>query len=271
MNSETVMKYVTKCSFVLSSFGQNLETSTYARENLFAVLICMIGMLVVLVYLNAILQTYMQIEAKKSDLMEIEERRTMDIETWLCVNDLSGDLKTEIMGNVLEKLKPEEDVNNVKILSVIPWRFQLDIKKNLCLDMLQKVPMFRAGGERTMDLICGYLKPIIYNENNFILQEGDPVDKMLFITQGDAIIYRTSPDGSGSSSTSSISNGDHYGEQLLNLAPDVDPLSLPISNWSVKCSTKVEAFFLMAEDLRKIKIHLVESGYIIDGLVTNTM
>ncbi|XP_004309117.1 PREDICTED: putative cyclic nucleotide-gated ion channel 15-like [Fragaria vesca subsp. vesca] len=214
----------------------------------------------------------MQMEAKKSDLKEIEEKRTTDIETWLCVNDLSGELKTEIMGNVLEKLKPDEDVNNVKVLSVIPWRLSLDIKKNLCLDMLQKVPMFSAGGERTMELICGYLKPIIYNENSFILQEGDPVDKMLFITQGVAFLYRTtSPDGSGSSNTSFISKGDHYGEQLLNLAPDVDPLSLPRSNWSVKCSTNVEAFFLMAEDLRKIKIDLVESGYIIDGLVTNTM
>ncbi|KAL6127265.1 hypothetical protein ACLB2K_075306 [Fragaria x ananassa] len=118
------------------------------------------------------------------------------------------------------------------------------------------VPMFSPGGERSLDLICGYLKPVIYTENSFIIQEGDPVDKMLFIIQGVAFIYRCSPDGSGSSNTSSITKGDHYGEELLNLAPDIDNLSLPKSKWSVKCSTYVEGFILMAEDLIKIKISL---------------
>ncbi|KAL6270114.1 hypothetical protein ACE6H2_027025 [Prunus campanulata] len=57
----------------------------------------------------------------------------------------------------------------------------------------------------------------------------------------------------GSSTTKCLAKGDFYGEELLTWASTFSPLSdLPISTRFVKSLTKVEAFALMANDLKII-------------------
>ncbi|KAF4380223.1 hypothetical protein F8388_024516 [Cannabis sativa] len=50
----------------LSSFGQNLDTSSSVQENIFSIIICILGLLLFL-YLIGNLQTYMQLETTKSE------------------------------------------------------------------------------------------------------------------------------------------------------------------------------------------------------------
>jgi cyclic nucleotide gated channel len=102
-------------------------------------------------------------------------------------------------------------------------------------------------------MICDYLTPVHYNKHSYIVREGEPLDAMLFITQG--IIWSfTTFNGKGSAEC--IEGGSFYGEQLLDWGlelSDVANLSnLPMSPKSLKTHTEVEAFALLASDLRPI-------------------
>ena len=116
---------------------------------------------------------------------------------------------------------------------------------------------------RVLKMMCDYLKPVKFQENTMVLKMGKPFDRMVFITDGSMWTYtdhQTSDSGkatSGGLVTSSsteahfLEKGDAYGHMLLQLASS-SFTTLPISDANVKCHTKVEAFVLMASDLRNI-------------------
>lgn len=64
--------------------------------------------------------------------------------------------------------------------------------------------------EKVYNTIYGYLKPVVYQENSFIIWKGEPLDLMLFITQG---VVRSF--GSSSSPMERLERGDYYGIELL--------------------------------------------------------
>ncbi|PRQ60489.1 putative cGMP-dependent kinase [Rosa chinensis] len=190
----------------LSSFGQNLQTSTYAWEDLFAIFISIGGMLLFLIYLNGILQTYMQLETTRSKqqrkLMKMERKRGPEIASWLHNNGILLNMKKMIMTCVLHELEVNQDVNVENILSILPLECLKFIKRHLCLNTLKRVPVLQAMDEQVLTAVCdSHLKLVIYSENSYIIRESEPIDRMLFITQGIARTYTTSNDGSGFSRT----------------------------------------------------------------------
>lgn len=124
-----------------------------------------------------------------------------------------------------------------------------------------QVPMLENMNEQVLKVICDHLKPVIYNENTYIIRVGDPVDRMLFITQGTAWEYFLNEVGisthgineSNSCSrctTRRIKKGDYFGEELVKWSLTHTTISdFPISTKNLKSHTKVEAFALMANDL----------------------
>jgi len=115
------------------------------------------------------------------------------------------------------------------------------------------VPQLQGKSERLLQFICDYLKPVHYNQRSYIVREGEPLDAMLFITQG--IIWNFTTNN-GERSAKCIEKGSFYGEELLDWGLErsvVLKLSeLPISPKTAKTHTMVEAFALMANDLRTI-------------------
>lgn len=137
--------------------------------------------------------------------------------------------------------------------------------------------MFQSMDEQLLEVICEHLKPVIYTESSYMIRKGDPLDRMLFITQGTAWAYtnstshsnfndnhnnsnvgQSSTTSSGDHSTMSIRSGstrrlrkhDYFGEELLEWSMTHNKIwDFPISTTSVKSHTKVEAFALMANDL----------------------
>ena len=107
--------------------------------------------------------------------------------------------------------------------------------------------------------ICDSLKPMFYNEHCYIVREGDPIDAVFFITDGIAWTY-TSNNGEGSDSRHAerLGKGQYFGGELLEwvLTPTSDDMNnlskVPISSKTLKTHTKVEAFALMAHDLKQI-------------------
>ncbi|XP_050364413.1 cyclic nucleotide-gated ion channel 1-like [Argentina anserina] len=245
----------------LSSFGQNLEPSPYALENLFTVVISISGMLLFLIYLNANLQTYVELEAKRADNLRFRRKMQIinpEIDLWLHKNGLPKDLKMGIMDNVQQKLEENKDVHVENILSILPLKHKRHIMRLLRLASLRKVSMLKDMDEQVLKAICEHLKPVIYAEDSYIIREGEPLEKMIFITQGIAWTYATNINGGGTSSSSSsgvgcLEKGDFYGEELLNWAFNFASFSeLPISTRTVKSQRKLEAFAIRANDLQSV-------------------
>jgi hypothetical protein len=107
------------------------------------------------------------------------------------------------------------------------------------------------GGQNLPERICEYLKPKYYNEDVYILREGEPLTAMVFITQGSVYCFK-SRNGHGSDQL--IEKFELYGEELveswLNHYPSHN--GHPTSTKTVKTHTKVEAFVLMASDLKHL-------------------
>lgn len=114
-----------------------------------------------------------------------------------------------------------------------------------------KVPLFDQMDERMLDAICERLKPALCTEGTCLVREGDPVNEMLFIIRGNLDSYTTNGGRTGFFNSCRIGPGDFCGEELLTWALDPRPsVILPSSTRTVKAISEVEAFALIAEDLK---------------------
>lgn len=122
----------------------------------------------------------------------------------------------------------------------------------MSLDMVvMQVPLFANMDERLLDAICERLKPSLYTEETYIVREGDPVDKMLFIIRGRLESVTTDGGRSGFFNRGVLKEGDFCCEELLTWALDPKSLgNLPLSTRTVGALTEVEAFALEAEELK---------------------
>ncbi|KAK9914512.1 hypothetical protein M0R45_038287 [Rubus argutus] len=140
----------------LSSFGQNLETSTYAWENLFALYISITGMILFLIYLNAILQKSLDGLSKKKEKEKTEKlsrkmkMKDVEVDLWLNRKGLPSNLKEVIMNFIQQKLEQNEDVEVENILSVLPSAHRKYITLYLRLAALKKVRMLQTMGVKLL-------------------------------------------------------------------------------------------------------------------------
>lgn len=119
--------------------------------------------------------------------------------------------------------------------------------------MNAQVPLFDQMDERTLDAICERLKPALCTEGTCLVREGDPVNEMLFIIRGHLDSNTTNGGRTGFFNSCQIGPGDFCGEELLTWALDPRPsvvLPLPSSTRTVKAISEVEAFALIADDLK---------------------
>ncbi|KAL6123086.1 hypothetical protein ACLB2K_075609 [Fragaria x ananassa] len=186
--------------------------------------------------------------------MKDREKMMTEIQQWMSRNHLPDDMKIVIIEKVGQKLEENKDVHVENLLPILSRKDRRFIKRLLCMDALKKVPMLQYMDESVLNKICDNLKPVFYTENSYVIRAGEPLDLMLFNTEG--IIWTYTTDGSvksGSSITKYLSKGDFYGKELLSWASSNKSFSdLPISAQNVKCHTKVEAFSLMAKDLKAV-------------------
>lgn len=105
--------------------------------------------------------------------------------------------------------------------------------------------------DQLLDALCDHLKPVLYTQKSFILREGDPVDEMLFIMRGNLTTMTTNGGRTGFFNSVDLKAGDFCGEELLTWALDPNSsTNLPTSTRTVEALTEVEAFALMADDLK---------------------
>ncbi|XP_043813126.1 cyclic nucleotide-gated ion channel 1 isoform X2 [Manihot esculenta] len=231
----------------LSSLGQNLATSTFVWEICFAVLISISG-LVLFSFLIGNMQTYLQSTTTRLEEMRVKRR---DAEQWMSHRLLPENLRERIRRHEQYKWQETRGVDEENLVHNLPKDLRRDIKRHLCLALLMRVPMFEKMDEQLLDAMCDRLKPALYTEVSYIVREGDPVDEMLFIMRGKLITVTTNGGRTGFFNSEYLKAGDFCGEELLTWALDPHSSSnLPISTRTVRTITEVEAFALMADDLK---------------------
>ncbi|KAK9907218.1 hypothetical protein M0R45_038286 [Rubus argutus] len=253
----------------LSSLGQNLDPSTNAWENLFAVFISIIGLLV-FIYLIGNLQAYVQFATARSEKLRRKMKtKNLEVELWLSRKGLPSNLKEVIMHIIQQTLEQNKDVQVENILSILPSAHSKYIKRYLRLATLKKVPMLQTVGVKLLKAISVHLEPVDYPEDSCIFREGDRINKMIFITHGTVQTYRTNGKG-GKFGSKFLEKGDFYGaDELLEWASKFSSFdNLPTSMRMVKPVTKVEAFELSADDLKSVAIkywwHFTHNKKLID-------
>nr|XP_011465661.1 PREDICTED: cyclic nucleotide-gated ion channel 1-like [Fragaria vesca subsp. vesca] len=235
----------------LSSLGQNLDTSIYTWENIFAVFIAISGLLLVLLYLTSNLKLVTRTSSKMKAI-RLMKLKDLEVQLWLSRNGIGKPMRTKIMRDVHRKLEPNKDVHLESILSILSSEQKNFMKRELCSFMLMnKLPRDYIQNIQVFKAIFDNLKPVSYTEGNDIFREGEPLTKTIFITQGIVLSYRTS--NQVSTSIKSLGKGDICGEELLDWAATFSSFSnLPISTSNVKSLTNVEAFVLIANDLKNV-------------------
>lgn len=125
--------------------------------------------------------------------------------------------------------------------------------------------MFAVLDESLLDALCDRLKPVLYTEQSCLFREGDPVDEMLFVMRGKILTVTTNGGTPGFFNSFNLEAGDFCGDELLTWALDPKSSSiLPLSTRTVKAVSAVEAFALMAEDLKFVasKFRLLHSSQV---------
>ncbi|CAM8959946.1 unnamed protein product [Rhodiola kirilowii] len=231
----------------LSTLGQGLVTSTFPGEVIFSIALATLG-LILFALLIGNMQTYLQSLTIRLEEMRVKRR---DSEQWMHHRLLPQDLRERVRRYDQYKWLETRGVDEESLVQSLPKDLRRDIKRHLCLALVRRVPLFENMDERLLDAICERLKPSLYTENTYIVREGDPVDEMLFIIRGRLESVTTDGGRSGFFNRSLLKEGDFCGEELLTWA--LDPRSgsnLPSSTRTVKAITEVEAFALIAEELK---------------------
>ncbi|KAJ1690912.1 hypothetical protein LUZ63_015067 [Rhynchospora breviuscula] len=231
----------------LISLGQNLQTSTYTWENYFAAFVSIAG-LVLFALLIGNMQTYLQSTSVRKEEMRVKRR---DAEQWMMHRQLPENLRERIRRYEQYKWQETRGVDEESLLQSLPKDLRREIRRRLCLSLLTRVPMFEKMDDQLLDAMCYRLKPALYTESSLIIREGDPVNYMLFVMRGKLESITTGGGRTGFLNISYLNPGDFCGEELLTWALDPHPpSSLPSSTRTVKSCTEVEAFSLMADDLK---------------------
>lgn len=231
----------------LSSLGQNLQTSTYVWEILFAVFISISG-LILFSLLIGNMQTYLQSTAVRIEEMRVKRQ---DAEQWMSHRLLPDNLKERIRRHEQYRWQETRGVDEESLLRNLPKDLRRDIKRHLCLALVMRVPMFEKIDDQLMDALCDRLNPVLYTEDSCIIREGDPVGEMLFIMRGKLLSVTTNGGRTGFFNSDYLKAGDFCGEELLTWALDPhNSSSLPTSTRTVKAISEVEAFTLVVDDLK---------------------
>ncbi|KAK6944271.1 Cyclic nucleotide-binding domain [Dillenia turbinata] len=231
----------------LSSYGQNLSTSLFIGETLFAILIAILG-LVLFAHLIGNMQTYLQSLTVRLEEWRLKRR---DTEEWMRHRQLPEDLRQRVRRFVQYKWVATRGVNEEAILRGLPTDLRRDIQRHLCLYLVRRVPFFSQMDDQLLDAICEHLVSSLSTEGTYIVREGDPVTEMLFIIRGRLESSTTNGGRTGFFNSIALRPGDFCGEELLAwaLLPKNTP-NLPSSTRTVRALVEVEAFALQAEDLK---------------------
>ncbi|CAM8971969.1 unnamed protein product [Rhodiola kirilowii] len=239
----------------LSSLGQNLNTSTSEGEICFAVFIAITGLILLALIIGNIQKYLMSTFVSTSDRVEEMRVQRQGAKRWMSHRKLPETLRERIRKHEQYKWQETRGVEENDLIRGLPEDLRRDVKRHLCLNLLRRVPMFEKMDEQLLDAMCAHLKSVLYTEKSIIIREGYPVEAMIFIMRGNLETMTTNGGITGFFNSVNLTKGDFCGEELLTWALDPDSTqNLPTSTRTVqvKAQSEVEAFAMLAEDLKTV-------------------
>ncbi|TMW85440.1 hypothetical protein EJD97_023156 [Solanum chilense] len=232
----------------LSSLGQNLKTSTFDGDIIFAICISITGLILFSLIIGN-MQKLLQF-----DLVRVEEMRARrwDVEQWMSNRMLPDALRLQIRRHEEYKWQQTKGIEEDSFIQNLPRDLRRNLKRHLCWSLLYRVPVFEKMDERSLDVLCDRLKPARFTEKSFIIREGDPVEEMHFLMRGAVSSMTTTGEETGFFNSVHLKAGDYCGNELLAwvISPHSSSSSLPVSTRTVKAVTDIETFALTADDLK---------------------
>ncbi|KAK4257096.1 hypothetical protein QN277_006729 [Acacia crassicarpa] len=230
----------------LCAYGQNLDTSSFVSESLFASFICIAGLILFALLIGNV-QNYWQSTTARLEEWRIKQR---DTEEWMRHRQLPPELQERVRRFVQYKWLATRGVDEEAILNSLPLDLRRQIQRHICLALVRRVPFFGQMDDQLLDAICERLVSSLNTKDTYLAREGDPVKEMLFIIRGQVESSTTDGGRSGFFNSITLRPGDFCGEELLTWALAPNSSSLPYSTRTVKTLTELEAFALRAEDLK---------------------
>ncbi|KAI4336122.1 hypothetical protein L6164_014690 [Bauhinia variegata] len=134
----------------LSSYGQNITTSTFFGETLFCSFICLAG-LVLFAHLIGNMQNYLQSSTVRLEEWRVKQR---DTEEWMRHRQLPPDLQQRVRQFLRYKWLATKGVDEESILRSLPLDLRRQIQRHLCLALVRRVPFFGQMDDQLLDAIC---------------------------------------------------------------------------------------------------------------------
>ncbi|XP_043709391.1 probable cyclic nucleotide-gated ion channel 14 [Telopea speciosissima] len=231
----------------VSCYGQNFMPSPFIGETVFVTILGGAG-LVLFTHFIGNIQTYLASMTARLEEWRLKRR---DTEEWMRHRQLPQDLRERVQNFIQYKWLATRGADEEAILHALPTDIRRDIQRHLCLDLVRRVPFFAQMDEQLLDAICDCLVSSLSTKGAYIVREGDPVSKMLFIIRGKLESSTTNGGRAGFFNSITLRPGDFCGEELLAwaLLPK-STVNLPSSSRTVRALSEVEAFALQAEDLK---------------------
>ncbi|KAK0598802.1 hypothetical protein LWI29_038115 [Acer saccharum] len=249
----------------ISGFGQNLQVSTYAWENIFVILITIYGVGTFTFFIGNmqnLIKSAIDERTENKRKKEHQANKLRQQQLHQCV--LFGKL-SENMQNIIKECQQyncqQNGVVDVENLFIILPKDVENTKRELFLELIKKVERFRRWSDTSLLHLCDCIKPVVYDERTHIVREGDPINEMLFVLHGKLWNF-----SSAASSTNNVpphdwrkeflKDGDFWGEEIVNWVQDESSSSSSsdklISQTTIQALTNVEAFVLRIDDLKKL-------------------
>ncbi|KAK4838409.1 hypothetical protein QYF36_013503 [Acer negundo] len=248
----------------ISGFGQNLQVSTYVWENIFVILIAVYGVATFTFFIGNMQNLIKSAIDERTEEKRKKEQQAIKLrQQQLHQRFLFGKLSMN-MQNINQECQ-QYNCQQTGVIDVENSFINLpkdveNTKRELCLELIKKVERFRRLSDTSLLHLCYYVKPVVYAELTCIVREGDLIDEMLFVLHGKLWNF-----SSAASSTNNVSprdrrkeilkDGDFWGEELVDWVQDESSYSSSnklISHTTIKTLTKVEAFVLRIDDLKKL-------------------
>ncbi|KAI4330947.1 hypothetical protein MLD38_029183 [Melastoma candidum] len=236
----------------LSSLAQNLTTSAYQWEICFAISISIFGLI-----LFSLLIGNMQVSVPTLVPSVPDERRDKvkeirnNLVKWKPFSKLPEDLRAQTIWCEDTKWLENKDIDLKGVLKTISPELSLQIKEQLCLPLLSKVPRFSKLDILPRKALCIRAKPEIYPKNSYILCADSQIKQVILIVSGEACSYKKE-DGESGVSPQKLPV-EYLGDEILDLDFSSKTLpEFPVALRHIKAVTKMEAFVLGVKDLRQI-------------------
>ncbi|ERN11112.1 hypothetical protein AMTR_s00024p00155680 [Amborella trichopoda] len=236
----------------ISTLAGNQVPSVFPWEVLFTMGIIGLGLFLFALLIGN-MQNFLQSLGRRRLEMQLQRR---DVEQWMSYRRLPEDLRRRVRQSERFNWAATRGVKEDHLLENLPEDLQRDIRRHL-FEVIQKVRIFSAMDETTLDIICERLRQKLYIEGCEIQSDGGPIEKMVFIVRGK--MESTGADGY----VTALAEGDVVGEELLTWWLEQSPSSkdkqkmrlmehVLISRRKVKCISNVIAFVLRGSDLEEV-------------------